>query len=151
MADTCFTAQTATKQSIVTEIGRLSHWRNDSGQYTHAAITQLGKGIQRVLKQYYNLAGGANGMFDLLTPNNVGPQANKTATAADVLCKLKQETDNKALQTVTAVTPKITLQSNAQEEADRRNIINQTLIGAKEEVMEAFTTFVGTDITNAVL
>ena len=85
MADTCFTAQTATKQSIVSKIGQLSHQRNDSGQYTHAAITQLEKGIQQVLKQQYNPAGGANGMHDLLIANNVGPQANKTATAADIL------------------------------------------------------------------
>ena len=81
MADTCFTARTATKQSIATKIGRLSLWRNDSGQYTHAAITQLKKGIQWVLKQQYNPAGGANGMLDLLNQNSVGPQANKTATA----------------------------------------------------------------------
>ena len=87
MADTCFTARTATKQSIVPEIGWLSLRRNDSGQYTHAAITQLEKGIQRVLKQQYNPAGGVNGMLNLLNQNNVGPQANKTATAADILCE----------------------------------------------------------------
>ena len=139
MADSCFAAQTTTKQSIVTEIGRLSLWRNDSGQYTHSAITQLEKGIQRVLKQQYNPAGGVNGMLDLLNPNNVGPQANKTATAADILRELKQEADDEAAQKGTAVTPKITLRSDAQEEADRRNIINQALIGAKEGVVWALT------------
>ena len=151
MSDTCFTAQTATKQSIITKIGSLSLWHNDSGQYTHAAITQLKKGIQRVLKQQYNPSGGANGMLDLLSPNNKGPQANKTATAADILCKSKQEADNKAKHKGTDVTPKITSRFHAQEEADRRNIINQALIGAKEGVVEALTTFVGTNITNAVL
>ena len=63
-------------------------------------------------------------MLVLLNQNNVGPQANKTATAAEILCKLKQEEDNEAAQKGTAVTSKITLQSDAQEEADRRNIIN---------------------------
>ena len=87
MANTCFTACTATKQSIVTKIGRLSLWRNDSGQYTHAAITQLEKGIQRVLKQQYNPTGGANGMLNLIIANNAGAQANKIATAADMLCE----------------------------------------------------------------
>ena len=96
MADTCFTARTATKQSIVTKIGRLSLRRSDSGQYTHAAITQLEEGIQRVPKQHYNPAGGANGMLDLLNPDNVGPQANKTATAVDILRESKQEADNEA-------------------------------------------------------
>ena len=109
MADTCFTAQTATKQSIVTEIGQLSLQRNDSGQYTHAAIMQLEKGIHWALKQQYNPAGGINGMLDLLNPNNVGPQANKTATATDILHESKQEADDKAAQKGTAVTPKITL------------------------------------------
>ena len=66
MADTCFTAQPATKQSIVAKIGQLSLQRNGSGQYMHAAITQLKKGIQRVLKHQYNPARGANGMLDLL-------------------------------------------------------------------------------------
>jgi hypothetical protein len=151
MADTCFTARTATKQLIVTKIGRLSLQRNHIGQYTHAAITQLKKGIQRVLKQKYNPAGGANGMLDLLNQNNVGPQANKKATATDVLQELKQEAGDEAAQKGTAVTPKITLRSDAQEESDRRNFINQALIGAKEGVLEALTTFVGTDITDEVL
>ena len=90
-------------------------------------------------------------MLNLLIPNNVGLQANKTATAADILCESKQEADNEAAQKGTSVTPKITLQSDAQEEANRPDIINQALIGAKEEVVEALTTFVGTDITDAVL
>ena len=66
MADTGFTARTATMQSIVAEIGRLSLRRIDSGQNMQAAITQLKKGIQRVLKQQYNPTRGANGMLDLL-------------------------------------------------------------------------------------
>ena len=49
------------------------------------------------------------------------------------------------------MTPKITLHSDAQDKADRRNIINQALIGAKEGVLEALTTFVGTNITDTVL
>ena len=96
MADTCFTARTTTKQLIVTEIGQLSLWRNDSRQYTHAAITQLEKGIESVLKQQYNPAGGSNGMLDLLNHNNKGPQANMTATAADLLRASKKEADNKS-------------------------------------------------------
>ena len=85
MTDLCFTALTVTKQVIVDEIRRLTFQRNDSGQYTHAAITQLVKGIQRVLKQQYNPAGGSNGMLDLLNQNTKGLQANKTTIAEDVL------------------------------------------------------------------
>ena len=71
MVDTHFSAQTAAKQSIFTKIGCLSLWQNDSGQYTHAAITQLEKGIQQVLKQQYNPAGRANGMLNMLITNNL--------------------------------------------------------------------------------
>ena len=63
-------------------------------------------------------------MLDLLNPNKIGPQANKTATAADIFFDSKQEADDKAAQKGTIVTPKITLRSDAQEEANRRNIIN---------------------------
>ena len=90
-------------------------------------------------------------MLNLLNPNNVGPQANMTATAADVLRTSKKEADNKLAQKGVTVTPKITLRSDVPDKADRRNIINQALIGAKEGVVEALTTFVGTDITDMVI
>ena len=46
--------------------------------------------------------------------------------------------------------PKITLRSDAQDKADKRYINKQAQIGAKEGVVEALTTFVGTNITNTV-
>ncbi len=39
----------------------------------------------------------------------------------------------------------------AQEEADRLNVINQSIISAKEGVVEAVMKLVGSNITNAVL
>jgi len=39
----------------------------------------------------------------------------------------------------------------AQEEADRLNVINQSVIGAKAGVVEAVSKLVGSDITNAIL
>jgi hypothetical protein len=39
----------------------------------------------------------------------------------------------------------------AQEEADRLNVINKSVIGAKEGVVEAMTKLVGSNITDAVL
>ena len=151
MGDTCFTAGTATKQSIVTKIGQLSLRHNDSRQYTHAAITQLKKGIQRVLKQQNNPAGGSNGMLDLLNHNNTGPQANKTITATDVLRASKEEAEDKSLKKGITVAPKITLCSNAQDEANCRIIINQALICAKEGLVDALIAFVGTNIMDTVL
>jgi hypothetical protein len=45
----------------------------------------------------------------------------------------------------------ITSRSEAQEEADRLNVINQSVIGAKEGVVKALTKLVGSNITDAVL
>jgi hypothetical protein len=43
------------------------------------------------------------------------------------------------------VTPTITSQSEAQEEADCLNVINQLVISAKEGIVEAVTKLVGSD------
>ncbi len=40
---------------------------------------------------------------------------------------------------------------DAQEEANRLNVINQSVIGAKEGAVEAITKLVGSNITNAIL
>ncbi len=49
------------------------------------------------------------------------------------------------------VLPTFTTRSEAQKEADRLNIINQSVISAKEGVVEAVSKLVGSDITNAIL
>jgi hypothetical protein len=51
----------------------------------------------------------------------------------------------------TTITPTITSWSKAQEEADRLNVINQSVVGAKEGIVEAKTKLVGSNITDAVL
>ncbi len=47
--------------------------------------------------------------------------------------------------------PKITSRADAQEEDKQLKTHNQALIGAKESIIKALTTFVGTDITNTIL
>jgi hypothetical protein len=49
------------------------------------------------------------------------------------------------------ILPTFTTQTEAQEEADHLNVINQLVIGAKEGVVEALTKLVGSNITNAIL
>ncbi len=44
-----------------------------------------------------------------------------------------------------------TLCSEVQEEADRRNVAAQAMIGAKEGIVKALTALVGTNITNSML
>jgi hypothetical protein len=47
--------------------------------------------------------------------------------------------------------PTFTTQTEAQEEADRLNGINQSVIGAKEGIVEAVLKLVDSDITDAIL
>ncbi len=49
------------------------------------------------------------------------------------------------------VLPTFTIQTEAQEEANQLNIINQLVIGAKEGVVEALSKLVGSNITDAIL
>ena len=146
----CALPSTTIKHAIVAKLGRLSLQSNGSGQYTNAAIMQLVKDIQQVLKQQYNPAGGSNGMLNLLDCNTKEPQANKNTTAEEILSKLQIEAVNESIKTGTIVAPEFTLHADAQYEANRRNIINQALIGAKEGVVEAVTKLVGTTITHSV-
>jgi hypothetical protein len=49
------------------------------------------------------------------------------------------------------ILPTFTSQTEAQEEANQLNIINQSVIGAKEGIVEAVSKLVGSNITNAIL
>jgi hypothetical protein len=87
----------------------------------------------------------------MLEINNYGPKANKTITTADVINMSKKKAKAKSTTTGTTVHPKMTSHADAHEEAERLNTNNQALIGAKEGIVEALTTFVGTNITNTIL
>ncbi len=72
-------------------------------------------------------------------------------TPEAVLKETKEAAAKESKVTGTTVAPTFTLCSEAQEEADRRNIAAQVMIGAKEGVVEALTALAGTNITNSVL
>jgi hypothetical protein len=71
--------------------------------------------------------------------------------AGSVIKKAKQNADVLLILAGKTVLPIITTQAEAQEEADRLNVINQLVIGAKEGAVEANTKLVGSNITNAIL
>jgi hypothetical protein len=96
-----------------------------------------GKGMEKLLKDGTNLLTNVK-LTDAITANSVIKAAKARADVA-----------SKALSTT--ITPTITSRSEAQEEADRLNMINQSVIGAKEGVVKAVTKLVGSDITDAVL
>jgi hypothetical protein len=79
-----------------------------------------------------------------MTPSLELPPLHSTKEAKDAAAKESKVTG-------TTVTPAFTLCLEAQEEADRRNVAAQAMIGAKECVVEALTALVGTNITNSML
>ncbi len=72
-------------------------------------------------------------------------------TARYVNKEAKNRADELTASTSKTVHPSITARVEAQEEADGLNVINQLVIDAKEDVVEAITKLVGSDITNAIL
>ncbi len=71
--------------------------------------------------------------------------------ANSVLKAARARADAASKASSTMITPTITSQSEAEEEADCLNVINHLVISAKESVVEAVTKLVGSDITDAVL
>ena len=68
-----------------------------------------------------------------------------------VLKEAKETAKKETIATGAKTAPAFTVRSEAQEEADCCNIAAQAMIGAKEGVVKAITTLVGTNITNSVL
>jgi hypothetical protein len=69
-------------------------------------------------------------------------------TAGSVLKLAKKRADKLSTTTGKTILPTFTTQTEAQEEADRLNVINQSIIGAKEGVVEAVLKLVGSNITD---
>ena len=154
MADACYTARATTKQQVLDGINKLTLLTNEHGQYTHDAILLLQKGIRRVLQSQFNPSDPGKGMEKLLDKgvNRLTQvQSTDAITAASVLKTAKQQAELLTVSTGSIVTPTITTNAEAQEEADRLNVINQAVIGAKEGAVEAITKLVGSDITDAIL
>ena len=78
-------------------------------------------------------------------------QSTDTITAKSVLKSAKKRADTLSTTTVKTILPTITAQTEAQEEAYRLNVINQSVIGTKGGVVEAVTKLVGSNITDAIL
>jgi hypothetical protein len=154
MVEVCYTARANTKQQVIEGIGKLALQTNKHGQYTHNAILLLQKGIRRVLVSQFNPSDPSKGMEKLLEDRTnllINVKLTDAITANSVLKAAKARADAASKALSTTITPPITSRSEAQEEADRLNVINQLVIGAKEGVVEAVTKLVGSDITDAVL
>jgi hypothetical protein len=141
-------------QQVLDGIDKLTLQTNKHGQFTHDAILLLQKGIQHVLVSQFNPSDPGKGMVKLLDDgNNILTQIQSTdaSTAGSVLKSSKKRTDELSTTTGKTILPTFTTRTEAQEEADQLNVINQSVIGAKEGVVEAVSKLVGSDITNAIL
>jgi hypothetical protein len=154
MTEGCYTARATTKQQVMKGIGKLALQTNKHGQYTHNAILLLQKGIRRVLVRQFNPSNPRKGMEKLLKDGTnllTNVKLTNTITTNSVLKAAKARADAASKASSTTITPTITSRLEAQEEADHLNVINQSVIGAKEGVVEAVTKLVSSNISNAVL
>jgi hypothetical protein len=141
------------KQQVIKGIGKLALQTNEHGQYTHDAILLLQKGIRHVLVSQFNSDPG-KGMEKLLEDGTnllTNVKLTNAIMANSVLKAAKARADAASKALSTTITPTITSRSEAQEEANHLNVINQLVIGTKEGIVKAVTKLVGRDITAAVL
>jgi hypothetical protein len=118
----------------------------------HDAILLLQKGIRRVLTSQFNLSNLGMVMEKLLNDGNnllTLVKSIDTITASYIVKEAKNRVDELTASTGKTVLPSITSQAEAQEEADQLNVINQSVIGTKEGVVEAITKLVGSNVTDA--
>jgi hypothetical protein len=154
MAEACYMARATTKQQVLDGVNKLSLQTNEHGQYTHDAILLLQKGIRRVLISQFNASNPGKGMEKLLNDSNnllTLVKSTDAITASYVIKEAKKRADKVTASTGKTVSPSITARAEAQEEADRLNVINQSVIGAKEGVVEAITKLVSSNVTDAIL
>jgi hypothetical protein len=154
MVEACYTARATTMQQVLYGINKLTLHTNKHGQYTHDAILLIQKGIQCVLVSQFNPSDPGKGMVKLLEDgDNILTQVQSTnaITAGSVLKSAKKRADKLSTTTGKTVLPTFPTRTEAQEEANRLNVINQLVIGAKEGVVEAVLKLVGSDITDAIL
>ncbi len=154
MAEACYKARATRKQQVIEGIGKLALQTNKHRQYMHEAILLLQKGIRRVIVSQFNPSNPGKGMEKRLEDGTnllTNVKLTDAITANSVLKAAKARANAALKASSTTITPTITSRSEAQEEADRLNMINQSVIGAKEGVVEAVTKLVGSNITDAVL
>jgi hypothetical protein len=154
MVEASYTAQATTKQQVLNRINKLTLQTNEHGQYLHNAILLLQKGIRRMLISQFNQSNLGKGMEKLLNNGNnllTLVKSTKVIMAESVIKAAKKRVDKLTSTTGKVVLPSITAQTEAQEKANRPNVINQLVIGAKEGVVKAITKWIGSNVTKAIL
>ena len=152
MADACFTARATTRDHVREAVEKLALPKNSNGQFNHDAATNFKAAVARVLKSTFNPINPGCGMSGLCTKTSDLAKITTTSVATIQSVLNEAAAKARAASTLThTVSPSITTRSDAQEEADRINLLNQAVIGAKEGAAEAITNKVGSDITDTIL
>ena len=141
------------KQQVLDGIKTNSLQTIEKWQYTHNTILLLQKGVRRVLQSQFNPSNPRKGIKKLLDTGDdqlTLVKLTNAITARSVLKKAKQNAEALSTSTGKTVLPIITTRAE-EEEADRLNVINQSVIRAKEGAIEAITKLVSSDITDAIL
>jgi hypothetical protein len=154
MAEACYSARATTKQQVLDGVNKLTLQTNKHGQYMHDAILLLQKGIRRVLISRFNPSNLGKGMQKLLNNGDnllTLVKSTDAITGSYILKEAKNRADELTASTSKTVLPSITSRAEAQEEANRLNVINQSVISAKEGVGKAITKLVSSNVSNAIL
>jgi hypothetical protein len=152
--EACYTAVAMTKQQVLDGVNKLTLQTIEHGQYMHDGIQLLQKGIWCVLISQFNPSNPGKGMEKLFNDGNILlmlVKSTDTILAGSIIKAAEKRADKLTATTGKIILPSFTAQAEAQEEANRLNVINQLVIDAKEGVVEAITKLVGSDVTNAIL
>jgi hypothetical protein len=141
MAEACYMARATTKQQVLDGINKLTLQTNEHGQYTHDAILLLQNGIQHVLVSQFNPSDPGKGMVKLLDDGDnilTRIQSTDAITAGSVLKSAKKRADELPTTTGKTILPTFTTRTEAEEEANRLNVINQSIIGANKALSRPY-------------
>jgi hypothetical protein len=148
-----FKVRLGAKERVLVAFTAIDIRKTEVSGYAYNDANTLVTEIKRVLAEQL-FEDSTDRMKGLLsTANNTLTEykANISIKRKDVLKDSKDAADHLSNSSGTPVQPEITMNSGAQEEADRQNTYRLAAIGVKEGVAASITKIVGKDITNPIL
>ena len=126
--------------------------KKNVGGYEYNTAIKLIKHINRVLKQQL-FEESANGMvvLDSKTPNTLTSYKSNVVIKKSDVKRQSIAGAEVASSKISIVTPEITTNVDAQDEADRQNTAKLAAIGVNEAISAAITSIVGAQIRNPIL
>ena len=136
---------------VKAQMQELSITNNNVGGYKYNASVTLIKHINRVLEQQL-FEESADDMVGLIreTPNMLTNFKSNVAIKKSDVKRQSIAEAAAARSTINIVSPKITTNANAQDEADQQNTARLAAIGLKEAIASAITFIIGAQITNPI-